>query len=74
MLVDPRNEVLATSTHHSVSAPWINGVVMPVIWKKKHGEGRVFYSSLGHVCSDFATVPAQLKLTLRGMEWAARSS
>ena len=27
---------------------WIEGVVMPVVWKKRYGEGRVFYSSLGH--------------------------
>jgi type 1 glutamine amidotransferase len=35
MLVDPRNEVLATTTHRSSSAPWTNGVVMPCIWKKR---------------------------------------
>ena len=28
--------------------PWIEGVVMPVVWKRRHGKGRVFYSSLGH--------------------------
>lgn len=72
MLVDPLNHVLATTTFQSESAPWINGVVMPVIWKKNHGVGRVFYSSLGHVAKDFALVPEQLELTLRGMVWAAR--
>ena len=25
---------------------------MPVVWKRKHGEGRVFYSSLGHVAAN----------------------
>lgn len=72
MLVDPRNEVLATTTHHSSSAPWTNGVVMPCVWKKQHGAGRVFYSALGHQCAEFTAVPAQLTLTLRGMLWAAR--
>lgn len=72
MLVDPLNEVLATTTFQSESAPWVNGVVMPVVWKKMHGAGRVFYNSLGHVAKDFSDVPEQLELTLRGMVWAAR--
>lgn len=72
MLVDPRNEVLATTTCQSISAPWTNGVVMPCVWKKQHGAGKVFYSALGHVCAEFQHVPAQREITLRGMEWAAR--
>lgn len=72
MLVDPRNEVLATTTHQSQSAPWTNGVVMPFVWKKVHGAGRVFYSAMGHVCQEFRDVPEQLEITLRGMAWAAR--
>jgi type 1 glutamine amidotransferase len=72
MMVDPRNEVLATTTHHSTSAPWTNGVVMPCIWKKVHGRGRVFYSALGHQAREFIDVPEQLEITLRGMLWAAR--
>ena len=72
MLVDPRNEVLATTTHRSPSAPWTDGVVMPCIWKKRHGEGRVFYSALGHQAHEFTDVPEQLEITLRGMCWAAR--
>ena len=72
MLVDPANEVLATTVLQSVSAPWTNGVVMPVVWKKRHGAGRVFYSALGHKAQEFRDVPQQLELTLRGMTWAAR--
>jgi len=72
MLTDPRNEVLATSTHQSVSAPWTNGVAMPFVWKKLHGKGRVFFSASGHVCSEFTSYPSQLEITLRGMVWAAR--
>ena len=73
MHVDPLCEVLATSTFRSARAPWVDGVVMPCVWKKPHGAGRVFYSSLGHKCHEFTDVPVQLELTLRGMEWAARS-
>jgi len=72
MLVDPRNEVLAVTTHQSVSAPWTNGVEMPFVWKKMHGAGRVFYSASGHQCQEFMDYPEQLEITLRGMSWAAR--
>jgi type 1 glutamine amidotransferase len=72
MLVDPRNEVLATTTHRSTSAPWTNGVVMPFVWKKVHGKGRVFFSAMGHQVSEFTTHPSQLEITLRGMSWAAK--
>lgn len=72
MLVDPRNEVLAVTTHQSLSAPWTNGVEMPFVWKKVHGTGRVFYSASGHQCREFLDYPEQLEITLRGMVWAAR--
>ena len=73
MLVDPCIEVLATTTFgESVSAPWTKGVVMPVVWKKRFGEGRVFFCALGHHVKDFIDVPQQLEITLRGIEWAAR--
>ena len=54
MHVDPSNEVLATTTFSGAYAPWIEGVKMPVVWKRRHGAGRVFYSSLGHVTAEFA--------------------
>lgn len=71
MHVDPGNEVLATTTFQTESAPWVNGAVMPVAWKRHYGEGRVFYSSLGHVAADFE-VPEVLEIVRRGMLWAAR--
>jgi len=45
--------------------------VMPVVWKRRHGQGRVFYSSLGHVTAEFA-VPQTKEILRRGMLWAAR--
>jgi type 1 glutamine amidotransferase len=70
--VDPSNEVLATTTFGDrVSAPWVNGTVMPVVWKRRYGAGRVFYSSLGHMRADFG-VPEAREIQLRGMRWAAR--
>ena len=71
MHVDPSNDILATTTFTGEHAPWIDGCIMPVVWKKHWGQGRVFYSSLGHVNSDFA-VPEALTIMRRGMLWASR--
>jgi type 1 glutamine amidotransferase len=80
MHVDPSNEVLATTTFKgdqqaSGNAPydatWIAGCVMPVVWKRMWGQGRVFYSSLGHKLDDF-DVPQVMEMMQRGMLWASR--
>ncbi len=70
--VDPSNEVLATTTFSGEHAPWVAGCVMPVVWKRRWGQGRVFYCSLGHVAADF-DVPEARELVRRGMAWAARA-
>ena len=70
MHVDPINEVLATTTFNGDYGWWINGVTIPVVWKKKYGKGRVFYSSLGHEAKDF-DVPEALTIMKRGMLWSA---
>lgn len=71
MHVDPSNEVLATTTFSGEYCEWIAGTVMPVVWKRRYGKGRVFYSSLGHVAKDFE-VPEALEIMKRGMLWASR--
>ncbi len=71
MHVDPSNEVLATTRFSGQYAPWIEGVVMPVVWKRRHGQGRVFYSALGHVAAEFDH-PSMRTIIERGMVWAAR--
>jgi type 1 glutamine amidotransferase len=71
MHVDPSNEVLATTTFSGEHAPWTKGVVMPVVWKRRYGKGRVFYSSLGHVTKEFE-VPEMKTILKRGLLWAAR--
>jgi type 1 glutamine amidotransferase len=69
---DPGNEVLAHTTFtNGYDAPWIAGTVMPQVWKRKWGQGRVFYSALGHVAKDFE-VPEVKEIMRRGMLWAAR--
>ncbi len=64
MHVDPSNEVLATTTFA------FNGCVMPVVWKRTWGKGRVFFSSCGHVAADLE-VPEVAAITQRGFAWAA---
>ena len=80
MHVDPSNEVLATTTFTgdqqvSGTAPyecsWIAGCVMPIVWERMWGKGRVFYSSLGHKLDDF-DVPEVMEIARRGMLWASR--
>jgi uncharacterized protein len=71
MHVDPSNEVLATTTFSGFYCSWIEGVTMPVVWKRRYGSGHVFYSSLGHVAREFQ-VPEMAAIFRRGMVWAAR--
>ncbi|MFW5996967.1 MAG: ThuA domain-containing protein [Lentisphaeria bacterium] len=73
MHVDPGNEVLATTTYSGEhdGIDWIKGTVMPVVWKRRWGQGRVFYTSLGHVAKDFE-VPEAKEIVRRGLLWAAR--
>ena len=71
MHVDPSNDVLATTTLDGDVFPWVEGCVMPVVWKRPYGEGRVFYSALGHAPQDFE-VPECREIMVRGMRWASR--
>jgi type 1 glutamine amidotransferase len=69
--VDPGNEVLATTTVSGDVYPWVAGTVMPVVWKRRYGFGRVFYSSIGHGTTDF-DIPEYREIVQRGMLWASR--
>lgn len=71
MHVDPSNEVLATTRFSGEYLDFIDGVEMPVVWKKRFGQGRVFYSSLGHQASEF-DVPEMRTIFERGALWAMR--
>ena len=71
MHFDPSVEVLATTTFKGDIFDEIEGVVMPVVWKRRFGKGRVFYSSLGHVVDEFE-VPQMRTIFERGALWAAR--
>jgi type 1 glutamine amidotransferase len=71
MHMDPSVEVLATTTFSGEHAAWTKGVVMPVVWKRLYGAGRVFHSTLGHKASEFE-VPEMATILRRGINWAAR--
>jgi len=70
MHVDPANEVLATTTFSGAHCAWVEGVVMPVVWKRRHGAGRVFYSALGHTVEEFK-LREMATIFRRGALWAA---
>ena len=71
--VDPAIEVLATTRFplvnyfHSANKE----IQMPVAWTKFWGNGRVFYTSLGHHDDVFDLFPTSAVLMKRGMLWAA---
>lgn len=73
MHVDPAIEVLADSVFHTADqewASWADGCVMPVVWKKMHGKGRVFYSALGHAPEEYEKFPQAQEILKRGFAWA----
>jgi type 1 glutamine amidotransferase len=71
MHVDPSNEVLATTQFTGEHLADVAGVVMPVVWKRRYGSGRVFYSALGHTFAEFE-VPPMRTIFERGAIWASR--
>jgi type 1 glutamine amidotransferase len=69
--VDPGLTVLATTTFEGRhGAPETAGVVMPVVWTRDYGRGRVFVNTLGHSPADLL-VPETNVITARGLRWAA---
>ncbi len=69
--VDPAVKVLATTRFPIADGPHAaNGPVdVPVLWTKRYGKGRVFYSSIGHTPAAVAAEP-HLTLLRRGFRWA----
>jgi type 1 glutamine amidotransferase len=75
---DPDIDVLATTTFpagfpagSAVGDGRDHPVVMPTVWTRTHGAGRVFVSAIGHQAADF-DVPEVRTLTERGLLWASR--
>jgi len=72
MHVDPNVRVLAMTTFNADHDNWINGNSMPVVWKRYHDKGPVFYISIGHNPEDFDH-PAVWTMLTRGIDWASNS-
>lgn len=72
MHVDPNVKVLATTTFNGAVDSWIDRAVIPVVWKKYYGQGRVFYLSVGHSPGTFE-VPEVWTILSRGIRWASGS-
>lgn len=67
---DPDIDLLATTTFPA-DGERDHPVVMPTVWTRTRGAGRVFVSAIGHKADDF-DVPEVRTLTERGLLWAAR--
>ena len=68
---DPTIEVLATTTFSGAYDEAVRNVVMPVVFKRHFGRGRVFYSALGHVAAEYEHAHMR-EILRRGLLWAAR--
>ena len=67
MVVDPGVTILADTVYNFEGRE----IVMPVVWTKTWGKGRVFYSALGHTAAELKKYPDIVAMTTRGMLWAA---
>ncbi|OON77993.1 ThuA domain-containing protein [Streptomyces tsukubensis] len=70
MATDPLIDTLATTVFPADEERG-REVVMPAVWTRNWGEGRVFVSTIGHKADDF-DVPEVRTLTERGLLWASR--
>lgn len=66
---DPSIDVLAVTD--VVQGPDLPAVVMPVVWTRQWGAGRVFVTTVGHEPKDLE-VPAHDELITRALSWTAR--
>jgi type 1 glutamine amidotransferase len=70
--VDPAIDVLAiTEFVDDLDVPGASGTVMPVVWTRQWGAGRVFVTTLGHTLDDLE-VPQTHETIIRGLTWATR--
>jgi len=73
LLVDPAVKVLASTIIDGDTMKWLKGVNMPVVWTRQWGQGRVFYSSLGHTLEILQQSSIRTMLS-RAVAWACRES
>ena len=61
---------MATTTFSGDTHEWIDGAVIPVVWKKYFGKGRVFYYSVGHDMKEY-DIPESWSILQRGFRWSS---
>ncbi|MEU6789533.1 ThuA domain-containing protein [Nonomuraea angiospora] len=72
MLTDSLSTVLArTRVEPGNGGHGGEPVDMPVVWTRRWGAGKIFFSAIGHRLADL-TAPTVRTLTERGLVWAAR--
>ncbi len=71
MAMNPGVKVLATTTFSGEYAEWSRDVVMPVVWKRTWGKGKVFVNALGHSIDEYE-IEQVMEVTKRGFNWAIR--
>jgi len=70
--VDPSVDVLAVTDYvEDPEMPEASGRVMPVVWTRGWGAGRVFATTVGHKPDDH-DVPGVRETIMRGLIWATR--
>lgn len=68
MQVEPSVKVLAETVYKYEGRK----ITMPVVWTKTWGEGKVFFSALGHTAPELAAHEIGLTIAVRGLLWAAK--
>lgn len=68
---DPSIEILASTTFNGAHDRAVKGITMPVVFKRRFEQGRIFYSALGHVAAELDH-PHAREILRRGLLWAAR--
>ena len=69
---DPNIDIIATTKFDGTYFPEIDGVIMPVAWKKLYGKGKVFCLTIGHDPNEFTNNENAWKLLTKGLKWATR--
>ncbi|MBD8080153.1 ThuA domain-containing protein [Cellulosimicrobium arenosum] len=72
VLTDSYSDVLATTAIEPQEGdPWLEPVVVPAVWTRRWGAGKVFVSTTGHQLADLEN-PSVRTIVERGLLWAAR--
>jgi type 1 glutamine amidotransferase len=72
VLTDAGSDVLATTRFRAGPATaWRQDVVVPAVWTRRWGEGKIFVSTVGHKLEDLDQREVRT-LTERGLLWASR--